>query len=146
MASWRQLKPGDPYFNDWSRYRQSTRWAHRGMLRLGGFLAATIVFLVVNEQTQLLPTQLMAAVGVILSAVGTALLGFADRTSRESLELACPRCGLPFLRGPSGENGFARQCLNCGLPKWEPRDPDAEGPPTAKQMQRRGVAGLEPHR
>lgn len=128
MASWRQLKPGDPYFKDWSKYRQSTRWAYRGMIRFGGFLAGTVLFLVVNERVQLLPAQAVAAVAAVLTVVGTALLGFASRTSLESLEVPCPRCDLPFLRGPTGENGFARHCLNCGLPKWAPKDPDARYP------------------
>lgn len=119
------MKPGDPYFHDWSRYRQSTRRAYRGMILFGGFLAGAIVFLAVNQGTQLLPTQVAAAIAGILSAVGASFLGFANRTSMETLELPCPRCGLPFLRGPAGENGFARHCLNCGLPKWAPRDPDA---------------------
>lgn len=31
----------------------------------------------------------------------------------------CPRCGKPFIiRASGGYNGFARKCLNCGLPKW----------------------------
>jgi predicted RNA-binding Zn-ribbon protein involved in translation (DUF1610 family) len=32
----------------------------------------------------------------------------------------CPRCGNAFYYRPFRRNGFARRCMNCGLPKWAP--------------------------
>jgi len=124
VATWRKLRRDDPYYKGWSEYREATREAYRGMKRLGAFLGAAIVLLMLNEKFQPVPTAVAGLVAAVLSALGSRMLGEAAATSKDTLELPCPRCGLPFLRGPAGENGFARRCLNCGLPKWAPRDPD----------------------
>src|SRR5512143_2422891 len=102
MASWHRLKASDPYFRGWSEYRKATRGAYRGMKWFGAFMASAIVLLAVNEKVQLMPTAVAGVVCAVLSLVGTAILRFASATSQETLELPCPRCGQPFLRGPSG--------------------------------------------
>lgn len=41
--------------------------------------------------------------------------------------LRCPRCGKSFNGKGKYYNHFTRYCLNCGLPRGAPQDPDADG-------------------
>src|SRR5262245_29710060 len=121
MPRWRALRPRDPYYQAWLSYRRETRSAYRGMVHLGGFVALAIVLLVIHDKAHA-PTIVGVILAALLGAVGRRLFNVASLTSEASLDLPCPRCGQPFLRGPSGANGWARRCLNCGLPKWAPGD------------------------
>jgi len=39
----------------------------------------------------------------------------------------CPKCRNPFFYKRFLTNPLARKCRHCGLPKWAPRDPGAQG-------------------
>jgi len=53
-------------------------------------------------------------------------------TAYKSINFTCPRCGGGFFRTwderpwrqTTRSNLFARRCMNCGLPKWAPADPE----------------------
>ena len=116
----RDLVPTDPYFAAWHEYVRTRR---KGtflplMLFFGGAVVTSIVIdgLAPNTPPLFIP---LAMVPFVLAAIVT---------SQPLVRWPCPRCAKPFMSwSRGGYNGFTRRCLNCGLPKWAPRDPSTQG-------------------
>lgn len=55
----------------------------------------------------------------ILMIPGATFVYFFDRM----LNFLCPRCGRPFFKKSwYSTKAFARECVHCGLPKFDPGD------------------------
>jgi len=87
----------------WQEYKQKKNFCFT--ICLGGFIAAVIISLLIPRIAPM-----AGAFWFIGSVWSTMSLSY----------FKCPRCGKPFIiKESGGYNGFTRECLNCGLPKWE---------------------------
>ena len=113
MRSRRDLRRTDPYFEPWDGYRQIVRAGYLQLLALLVGVAALVVVMVVGDRFRLWELPLAAiAFQFLVDRLITPFSERGDAKGWESIEWPCPRCGRPFLRGPTGFNGFARRCLN----------------------------------
>jgi hypothetical protein len=104
-----------PYAYGWRRYRTWSRIrliAFVGWLPYGFAIAKIAGWLGVASEAPkwIVPWFFLVGAGVI----GTSMF-------------ECPRCGKQFFVRWCGSNPFASECVNCGLPKWAPRDPAVPG-------------------
>jgi hypothetical protein len=131
MGSWRDLRSRDPYYASWAGYRQIARAGHLRWLAVLPAMAVAVVLLELGDRVGLWAVPLaVIAFPPVVEGLLDRLLAKGEAQAQKSIAWPCPRCAKPFLRGPTGSNGFARRCLNCGLPKWSPRDPQGgmDGP------------------
>ena len=54
------------------------------------------------------PAMIAAIAGVLVLVIA----------AQRALRFRCPRCGELFFKKWMDQNGFARRCLHCGLPKY----------------------------
>lgn len=112
----RDLTASDPYHDAWQEFRRISR---RSLLRFflfffGGFglTWAGVGTLFPNAPGWLGPA---AAVPWLVALIVS---------NQAPLRWPCPRCAKRYFSTTWGYNTWARRCLNCGLPKWAPRDVD----------------------
>lgn len=91
----------------WSEYR---KWRNVSLLALVGF--GPIVFSVGALSRRLFATFTPALV------MAFACMAFAVIVGNQCLRFPCPRCGKAFFAKWWYYNGFTRQCVHCGLPKY----------------------------
>jgi hypothetical protein len=92
----------------WRDYRRRCRWFFGAAL--GGVVIAALLVALANRPP----------LGIVLFwALGPAWIICIIVVAVRLQLFKCPRCHLPFSNG----NPFARNCLQCGLPKWSLQDP-----------------------
>lgn len=110
----RLLKPSDPYYRQWVRFR-------RGLIfrTVGGCLAMPLVLISLFLATWLLPKQYGWYVAGTVYVITILLLTWLYRP-------LCPRCGQwyisPFKKTWSLFYMVQERCFCCGLPLYAPHD------------------------
>jgi hypothetical protein len=138
----KDLRPRDPYWRAWRRFRR-IRWE----AALAFLVLAAAVILLAKLSWLFDPRTYSVHPGTPSgdAIVWVTHLAFGALVVVPSVYYGvarpshwnCPRCGLPFFLSaePSGRTGegmpqlmplwpLVQLCVNCGLPKWAPRDPD----------------------
>lgn len=103
-----------PYATFW---RQKRRWLRAcGVLLLAYFPAGYLAYQLERLIGGAVPVALAT---FYLVALALAVSFFSAVVFR------CPRCGALFIRNKTWANPAATHCMNCGLPRGAPFDPDA---------------------
>jgi len=143
----RDLRPSDPYWSQWVQFRALRRRAlvTTVLFPIAVLLVfpATVVLLeVVAEFLGLAKEGSTLPAWIITVLFGAMVAPWLREAVATPCSWRCPRCELPFLtpesfgtpqvRGShaSGVNPFwpmVQLCVNCGLAKWTPRNPDNRG-------------------
>ncbi len=56
---------------------------------------------------------------VVFLVIASVMLGFVASPYLRWILWPCPQCGRPFQLSWLGTRWFTRECVHCGLPKWE---------------------------
>lgn len=92
--------------NPWHEYKR------RRMRFILAFVLGSAVVGIGFLASSLIDSSAPASLGIVVFTVGVLW------SSTSLSKFPCPKCGKPFIYGDEIRNGFTRQCVHCGLPKW----------------------------